>query len=564
MQVTATHCFRFEHFEVLPARRQILVAGQAVPLGARAFDLLLVLIEHRERMLGKDELLTLVWPGLVVEENNLTVQISALRKLLGADAIATVAGRGYRFVQPGLEIQKLGALPDFSPALVLPIPAAPNPLASTADSPAAQHSKPSATPDDGLALPEKPSIAILPFVNISGDAEQSYFTDGLTEDITTDLSRFHSLFVIARNSAFSYRGSAVDVRQVARELGVRYVLEGSARRSGARVRVNAQLIDAITGNHLWADKYDRVIEDVFDVQEELTQNIVAAIATQVQMTELNIARRLRPGNLRAHDMAMRANANNVEAHRRNDRTLWNRALDEARQALALDGNNLLAHLVIAEIQTENVGVPQFAGGDMRADWKEGIASAGKAMDLDPADSRAYGWAGFLMALAGFYDQGLAYARQGLALNPNDCITLSNLAGTEVWSGEYQAALAHVAVAERLSPRDPNRFHFNACRASACFFLRDFEAGIAYATESVREAPQSVMSQMSLTLVAVGAGQIERAKTAFETIRMLSPAYAHRVLTQDAPLRKSEDRQRVTLATRIAAGLEEPERAAELR
>ena len=551
-----------------------MVDGQPAWLGARAFDLLLVLIDQRDQVVGKDELLALVWPGVVVEENNLTVQISALRKVLGAAAITTVAGRGYRFVQPGLEIQALGESSNSSPALALtiatapdsaaPDTAAPNPIASAPVLRAPERRKSPATLDGHLPLPEKPSIAILPFVNISGDAEQSYFTDGLTEDITTDLSRFRSLFVIARNSAFTYKSRSVDVRQVARELGVRYVLEGSARRSGTRVRVNAQLIDAITGNHLWADKYDRVIEDVFDLQEDLAQNIVAAIATQVQLTERTIARRLRPGNLRAHDIAMRANANSLEANRRNDRALWNQALGEARQALAMDGNNLLALLVIAEIQTKNVGVPQFADGDLKADWKEGISSAGKAMELDPADSRAYGWAGFLMAVAGFYDEGLAYARQGLELNPNDCLTLSNLAATEVWSGEYEESLIHAAAAERLSPRDPNRYLFNACRASACFFLQDFAAGIEFATESVQEAPQSVMSQMSLVLVAVGAGQIERAKTAFETMRTLSPAYANRALTQNAPMRKPEDRQRFTLATRIAAGLEPAHRAVELR
>ena len=530
--------------------------GQPAVLGARGFDLLLCLIEHRERVVGKDELLALVWPDLVVEENNLNVQVSALRKLFGANAITTVAGRGYRFVQPGLEIQELGgaSFPSFAP------PSA----ASDPDGSAPERRKATLPPGDSLPLPEKPSVAILPFVNLSGDREQEYFADGLTEDITTELSRFRSLFVIARNSAFTYKGRAVDVRQIASELGVRYVLEGSARRSGARVRVNAQLIDALSGNHIWADTYDRMIEDVFDLQEDLTQSIVSAIATQVQMTEQSIARRLRPGNLRAHDLAMRANANSLEAHRRNERALWNQALGEARQALAMDGNNLLAHLVIAEIQTKHVGAPQFDDGDLTADWKEGISSAGTAMDLDPADSRAYGWAGFLMAVAGLYDEGLAYARQGLALNPNDCITLSNLASTEVWSGEHQEALAHVAAAERLSPRDPNRYLFNAMRASACFFLRDFEAGIGFATESVQEAPQSVMSQMSLILVAVGAGQVERAKAAFETLRALSPAYAHRALTQDAPLRKPEDRQRFTLATRIAAGLEAPARAAELR
>ena len=558
MKVTATHCVRFDRFEILPAQRQILVAGQAASLGAKAFDLLLCLIEHRERVVGKDELMALVWPGLVVEENNLSVQVSALRKLFGADAITTVAGRGYQFSQPALEIQQLGQ------HALSALRKAANAVSSDPVSPMAERRKPATALGDSLPLPDKPSIAVLPFVNLSGDLEQEYFADGLTEDITTELSRFRSLFVIARNSAFTYKGRAVDVRQVGRELGVHYVLEGSARRAGARVRVNAQLIDALSGNHIWADKYDRVTEDIFDLQEDLAQSIVAAIATQVHVAELGIARRLRPGNLRAHDMAMRANANNVEAHRRNDRALWNQALCEARQALALDGNNLLAHLVIAEIQTENVGVPQFAEGDLTAEWKEGINSAGKAMELDPADSRAYGWAGFLMAVAGFYDEGLAYARKGLALNPNDCITLSNLAATEVWSGEHQEALGHVAAAERLSPRDPNRFHFNACRASASFFLQDFEAGLEFATISVQEAPQSVMSQMSLVLVAVGAGQIERAKAAFETMRAISAPYANRALTQDAPLRKPEDRQRFTLATRIAASLEAPSRAAELR
>ena len=191
--------------------------------------------------------MALVWPGLVVEENNLTVQISALRKLLGADAIATVTARGYRFVQPEIQMPGAGMRTDFTPAPVsptaiaanhaAPATAAPNPLAAPPVSLVADASPP---------LPEKPSIVILPFVNISGDVLQSYFSDGLTEDITTELSRFRSLFVIARNSAFTYQGRAVDVRQVGHELGVRYVLEGSARRAGARARVNAQLIDALT------------------------------------------------------------------------------------------------------------------------------------------------------------------------------------------------------------------------------------------------------------------------------------------------------------------------------
>ena len=251
----------FGRFEVRPDERQVLVDGKAAVLGARALDLLLCLIERRDRVVGKDELLQLVWPGVVVEENNLTVQISALRKLLGPQAVATVAGRGYRFT--------------LTPA-------------TASQSPAESDCVSAPTPTEiDLSLPDKPSIAVLPFANMSGDAEQEYFTDGVTEDIITELSRFHSLFVIARNSSFTYKGKAVDVRTVAKELGVRYVLEGSVRKAANRIRVTAQLVDSVTGNHIWAEKYDRVMEDVFDVQEEVT------------LEEARLCRRRQiPGNVR--------------------------------------------------------------------------------------------------------------------------------------------------------------------------------------------------------------------------------------------------------------------------
>ena len=553
MDLSRNLSIRFDAIEVLPSRRQVLVDGQAAALGARAFDLLLVLIQERDKVLSKDDLLARVWPGLVVEENNLTVQVSALRKLLGAEAIVTVAGRGYRFVktQVVFEEPRLDTATQFGPAgQSLSPPMSPATAVERRRLPTRTFRR----ADDHPALPDKPSIAVLPFDNISGDADQGYFTDGLTEDITTELSRFRGLFVIARNSAFTYKGRAVDVRQVARELGVRYVLEGSARRAGNRVRVNAQLIDAISGNHIWAEKYDRVLDDVFVLQEDLAQSIVSAIALQVRMTEQTVARRIHPGNLRAHDMALRASADSIEASRRNDRALWLQALGEARQALALDEGNLLAHLVIAEIQTRHVAVPQFADGDLTVDWKEGIASAGRAMELDPTDSRAFGYAGFLMALAGFYDEGLGYARQGVTLNPNDYYAKANLAATQVWAGDHSQALVHLAAAERLSPRDPIRYLINAMRTSACFFLRDFDAAMEFAQESVREAPRSVMSQIGMVLASAGLEQFDRAKTAFAVVQGISPAYAKRALTQEPSFRKAEDRQRFASAVRRSAGM----------
>ena len=194
-----------------------------------------------------------------------------------------------------------------------------------------------------LSLPDKPSIAVLPFVNMSGDPEQDYFTDGITEDIITELSRFHELFVIARNSSFTYKGKAVDLRTVAKELGVRYVLEGSIRKSANRVRVTAQLIDALNGRHIWAEKYDRVLEDVFLVQEEITQSIIVAIAPEIEAAERSKLRQ-RSANLSAYEIAVRASASAHEARLNHDDSLRDRAIAEAKQALAIDAGSALAHL----------------------------------------------------------------------------------------------------------------------------------------------------------------------------------------------------------------------------
>ena len=181
-----------------------------------------------------------------------------------------------------------------------------------------------------LSLPDKPSIAVLPFTNMSGDPEQEYFTDGITEDIITELSRFHSLFVIARNSSFSYKGQSPDIRRVGRELGVRYVLEGSIRKSANRIRVTAQLIDAITGNHLWAEKYDRVLEDIFEVQEELTRSIVTTMAPHIDEEERNKVHRLRPESLGAYERVVIAWTKALAAHIKADLGLRNEALAEAQ------------------------------------------------------------------------------------------------------------------------------------------------------------------------------------------------------------------------------------------
>ena len=264
----------FGRFRLNLGQRELLRAGAPVRLGSRAMDLLSVLATAKGEVVSKDELLTRVWPGLTVEENNLQVQISALRKVLdednsGQSHLVTVPGRGYRLV----------GFSDVPP-----------------------------TP----ALPDKPSIAVLPFQNMSDDPKQDYFADGIVEDIITALCHIRWLFVIARNSSFAYKGRSVDVKQVARELGVRYVLEGGVRKADQRVRITAQLIDAATGAHLWADHFDGSLEHIFELQDQVTASVVGAISPKLEQAEIDRAKHKPTESLDAYDYFLRGLAS---AHR---------------------------------------------------------------------------------------------------------------------------------------------------------------------------------------------------------------------------------------------------------
>jgi TolB-like protein len=252
--------------------------GGAAPvaLGSRAISLLRLLIEQKGELVSKDTIMETVWSGRVVEEANLNVQIAKLRHILDADreqgsCIQTIPGRGYCFI---------GAVTE-------PEAEAPSAIPRTAA--AALQSSPAR-----LQVPDQPSIAVLPFTNMSSDPEQEYFADGITEDIITAVSRYPSLFVIARSSCFTYKGRAVDVKQVGSELGVRYVLEGALRKAGSRIRVTAQLIEAETGIHLWAERYDRDLADMFAVQDQITEAVTIAIAPAIADAELRRAMRRTP------------------------------------------------------------------------------------------------------------------------------------------------------------------------------------------------------------------------------------------------------------------------------
>ena len=246
----------FGRFRLDLARRELRRDQTLVRLGSRARDILCVLASAEGKVVSKDELMERVWPGVIVEENNLQVHISALRRAFEGDGdseswIVTVPGRGYRFL-------------------------------GSPDPPAADK----AAPASSSPVADEPSLAVLPFLNLSDDPKQDYFADGMVEEIITTLSRIHWLFVIARNSTFAYKGQNVDVKRVGRELGVRYVLEGSVRKSGNRVRITAQLIDANTGAHLWADRFDGLLEDVFELQDKVASSVAGVIEPALQAAEL--------------------------------------------------------------------------------------------------------------------------------------------------------------------------------------------------------------------------------------------------------------------------------------
>ena len=285
--------FAFEDYVLDQERRELTLHGQVVAVGPQVFDLLLLFVNNPDRVLSKDELLKSVWSGRIVSESTITSHINAVRKAIGDTGeeqrlVRTVARKGYRFVGR-INGDTTGE--------------APRPDIDERSSAA-----PTQIPSSTLALPDKPSITVLPFQNLSGDPEQEYFADGVVEDIIAALSRIRWLFVIARNSSFTYKGRAVDAKGVGQELGVRYVLEGSVRKYGNKLRITGQLIDATNGTHIWAERFEGLLDDIFELQDQITQSVVGAIAPQLERAEIERAKRKPTESLDAYDYYLRGTA----------------------------------------------------------------------------------------------------------------------------------------------------------------------------------------------------------------------------------------------------------------
>jgi adenylate cyclase len=413
------------------------------------------------------------------------------------------------------------------------------------------------------ALPNMPSIAVLPFQNMSDDPEQEYFTDGMTEDIITKLSRFKEFFVTARNSTFSYKGKSPDVRQVGKELGVRYVLEGSIRRAENRIRVTAQLIDSPTGNHIWAESYDRMLEDVFELQEELTQAIVGTISSTIVVTEIEGLRQRKPESLSAYEAALRAKALGWEAFLKHDPALSDQAVHEANAALAIDPRSVQALCALAQAHWQQFYFKSTPDPD--AAWRAGVDAASRAIELDPTNEEGYRRKAQLYVDTpdgALLDEALLNARRACELNPNSASALNYLGLCEVKRGELPAAIEHLTRSLRISPRDPLKP--NSALAFAYFMAKDYAAALEQAQVAASEAPGSSLP-IALTAVSyVGLNELVKAKAAVDRLRQIAPNFLATFAVMVQGHRDPEHRSRLTTFINVACGTEEPAAADAIR
>ena len=397
-----------------------------------------------------------------------------------------------------------------------------------------------------LALPDKPSVAVLPFRNMSGDPEQEYFADGITEDITTALSRLRWFFVIARNSSFTYKRKVVDVRLIAHELGVRYVLEGSVRKGGDRLRITAQLIDAATSNHIWAQRYDREVADVFALQDEVTSNVVATIEPHLYAAEDIRAKHKRPENLNAWDCVARALSLTMKMTRHDNAA----AQELLKKAIAIDPSYAQAYSLLAfSLSLASSWGWQPSESALAPAWDV----AQKAVRLDVDDPWAHLALGHLHRQRLELQDAVAEFQNAVALNPNFAFAHTHLGLALCFLGRSQEALVELDMAERLSPRDFQAGLNNVSRAIACFIDGRYGDGVHFAKTATRQDPDSAGAHHLVVVNCALAGEIEEAWEALQTLKRLEPNLALETLDMAVYVR-DEDRRRYFEAFRLS-GLE---------
>ena len=483
--------------------RQLTLGTEAVPLEPLVFDLLIFLVMNRDRVASKDDILASVWSGRIVSDSALTGAVAAARRAIGDSGAAqtmirTINRKGFRFVSDVRTEEATTVIT--AEASSLRGAAIPPPTA------AAKISSPRL---------DKPSIAVLAFTNMSGDPEQEYFSDGMADDVITELSRDRSLCVIARNSSFSYKGQAVDIKQIAGDLGVRYVLEGSTRRNDARMRVNAQLIDAPAGNHIWAQRYDRGVEDVFAVQQEIANEVVRALLPAVLNAERQRAMRKAPDSLTAWEAWQRALWHWSGGDLLNSRKFLERAI-------ALDPCFALPHAMLAwlHVSEATIGV----GPPLAETLVLARASARTAIELDHNSGIAHAMLAWVLDHEGNKVSALEEAEIAIDLNPNDPQGYLIKGHVLLHSGRPAEARHPLNIALRLDPRGPIAAVVLLKLATCAYVERDYLSAEATACRAIRAWPAFPRPYVVHAAVL---GQLERtdeARAALEAAISASPSH----------------------------------------
>jgi adenylate cyclase len=401
---------------------------------------------------------------------------------------------------------------------------------------------------DTLALPDKPSIAVLPFSNMSAEPEQDYFADGITEDIITALSGFGSIFVIARNSSFAFKGHEKDIKQIGNELGIRYVLEGSVRRSTSRFRITAQLIEVEGGNHLWAQRYDRVLEDVFELQDEITGTIVAAIEPELENAERERARAKSPENLDAWESYQRGMWHTYKLNREDAEA----AVICFRQALAGAPNYAPALTGLAYLTFQKV-IFNFEPQEPKEREQllaQGIREATAAVQADDRSSFARYVLGRLLALDGDFENAIEQLELAISLNPNSALAHHGLGAALATGGRPAESLAEFEAAARLSPLDLYRWAFSTMHSFALVLLGRYEEAISWGRKGIRDNPK-VFWPYAHVVSAAGLGGSEDAALALDALLRVKPDFSLITVDQTVRLKNVEDREHYIKGLRLA-------------
>ena len=509
----------FGDYEIDVERRELRRAETPVHVEPQVFDLLVYLVQNRDRVVSKDDLIASVWGGRSVSDSTLTSRINAARNAVGDSGaekklIRTIARKGLRFVGE-VRMQPTGAEP--ADAGGLP--------------PDQVHEWSRAA----LPLPDRPAIAVLPFVNMSGDSEQDYFSDGISEDIITALSKLRWFFVIARNSSFIYKGKAVHMKQIAEELGVGYVVEGSVRKGGDRVRITAQLNDVATGSHIWAERYDRSLADVFAVQDEITEAIVAAIEPQLYAAENFRAKRKPPESMDAWDLVMRALSHYWRVTRQ-DNVVAQALLEKA---IAIDPSYGQAHGVLATSHTFGA---HMGWEDVAAATAVAERAALAAILADSEDPWAHQALGSVYLFKRRFDDSLAEFELALRLNPNFSLAQGYYGLALSYSGRWEEADAAARRALRLSPRDPFSAVYYGIAAYAQFSGRNYDEAIRLSREGIRQRSDFVGAHRVLTAAAGMAGQTDIAGVALQELRRAQPNISLAWIAGQMPIKLDAERE----------------------